>query len=77
MRQRGKFSLVRYMQQFTIGERVVLHMEPSVHEGTFHHNFTGRAGFVEGKQGFCYRVKINDRGKEKLLIVHPVHLQRA
>jgi ribosomal protein L21E len=39
--------------------------------------FLGRAGVISKKLGSCYQVKIDDMGKEKLLIVHPVHLRKA
>ncbi len=35
-----------------------------------------KSGVVKAKQGFCYLVTHNDRGKEKDLIVHPVHMKR-
>ena len=38
--------------------------------------FHGKAGKVTRKLGSCYEVTINDLGKEKRLIVHPVHLRR-
>lgn len=66
-----------YFQQFSAGDRVYLHVSPSVHGGMYFPKFLGRAGIIKGKKGRCYEVSINDMGKEKTLVVHPVHLKRS
>ena len=63
------------MQTFNKGQRVHLNVEPSIHKGLYHARFIGQTGVVIGIRGKCYEVAINDQGKEKLLIVHPVHLK--
>ena len=75
-RQRGKFSLTSYFQKFVHGEKVLLKAEPAVHKGMYFRRFNARSGTVIGRQGRCYVVKINDLGKEKNVIVHPIHLKR-
>lgn len=77
IRRRGKISFSRYFQRFDSGDRVNLVLEPSVHEGMFHARFFNKAGIIKSKRGFCYEVTINDRGKEKDLIIHPVHLKKV
>lgn len=76
-RSRGKISVTRYFQSFNKGDRVHLTVESAVQKGMYHPRFMGRAGTVKGKRGNCYEVAINDLGKEKMLIIHPVHLKRA
>lgn len=76
-RNAGKISITRYFQSFSIGDRVNLGMEPAVHKGTYHPRFMAKSGIVKGKRGRCYEVAINDFGKEKTLVVHPVHLRKA
>ena len=76
-RSRGKISMTRYFQSFNLGDRVYLTVESAVQKGMYHPRFMGRAGVVKGKRGKCYEVTINDMGKEKILIVHPVHLKRG
>ncbi len=76
-RQKGKISLTNYFQSFISGERVCLGMEPAVQKGSYHPRFMGRSGIIGGMRGKCYEVTFNDMGKEKKLIVHPVHLRRA
>ena len=74
-RTKGKVSVSRFMQTFKTGQMVHLSIEPSVHKGDYHTRFIGRTGVVNGVRGKCYEVIINDGGKEKMLIVHPVHLK--
>lgn len=77
IRTKGKISITKYFQTLDVGERVILKMEPAVHSGMYFHRFHGKVGTVFGKKGTCYEVKIKDFNKEKLLIVHPVHLKRV
>ena len=77
IRTRGKISILRYFQSFKSGEKVFLDLEPAVQKGMYYPRFLGRMGIVKAKRGRCYEIKINDIGKEKTLIVHPVHLKRA
>lgn len=76
-RRRGKISITRYFQSFEIGDRVYLTAEPAVQKGMYYPTFMGKTGTIKGKRGKCYEVSINDLGKQKTLIIHPVHLKRA
>jgi ribosomal protein L21E len=77
VRKRGKLSLSKYFQTFKLGDRVTLSAEPSVQKGMFGRRFAGKTGVIEGKSGKCYKVKIKDIGKEKVILTHPVHLKKA
>ena len=74
-RQRGKISISRFMQSFDAGQRVHLSIESSYHKGEYHLQYVGKTGIVKGMRGKCYEVMIKDGNKEKLLIIHPVHLK--
>jgi len=73
-RRKGKISVSRFMQSFKSGQRVHLTYEPAYQKGVYHPRFKGKTGVIQGSRGKCYEVSINDKGKEKLLIIHPVHL---
>ena len=75
-RERGKISLTSYLKSFKVGDRVKLSVEPAVQRGMYHPTFYGKSGTISGKAGRCYEVLIKDGGKQKSLIVHPIHLQR-
>lgn len=76
-RTHGKINLNRYLQEFKINERAVLHAEPAYHKGMYLPRFHGKSGLIKGKQGDCYIIAIKDGGKNKNLIVHPLHLKRT
>ena len=75
--QRGKISLTKYFAKYKDNQKVILSVEPSVSKGMYFHRFHGKIGMVKGMQGKCYKVSIKDGGKEKTIIVHPVHLKGA
>lgn len=76
-RERGLSSIKRAVQQFEIGERVNINLDPSVHKGMPHHRFHGYTGKIEGIQGDAYLVGINVGKKHKTLIVRSEHLGRV
>jgi len=75
-RDKGKVSLSRYFQSFNIGDKAQLNLEPSVPKGKFCTRYNGKVGLVVGKEGECYNVKIKDIKKEKVILVHPIHLSK-
>ena len=76
-RQRGKISVSRFMQSFQAGQKVHLDIEPALHKGDYSTDFIGKTGTVKAKRGKCYEVIIKDGNKEKMLIIHPVHLREC
>ena len=75
-RRKGKISLTAYLRKFKKGDKVHLTVEPAVHKGLYFRRFVGKVGEVQSSQGKCYKVKIKDGKKSKMLIIHPVHLRR-
>lgn len=76
-RAHGKISITKYLQSFSIGDKIHLTVESAVQKGMYHPRFIGRVGTIKSKRGKCYGVSINDLGKEKTLVVHPIHMTRA
>ena len=73
---RGKVRITAFMQQFKDGEKVALVADSSVAAGMFHPRFHGKTGTIVSAQGKSYQVQIRDRTKDKVLVIHPVHLKR-
>ncbi|RCU48410.1 50S ribosomal protein L21e [Haloplanus salinus] len=73
-RERGASPPQRAIQEYDIGQKVHLKIDPSVSEGRFHPRFNGHTGTVVGTQGRAFKVEINDGGKDKTLITRPAHL---
>ncbi len=74
-REKGKISMSKFMQSFVAGQKVHLDIEPAIHKGDYSTDFIGKTGTVKAKRGQCYEVMIKDGNKEKMLIIHPVHLR--
>jgi large subunit ribosomal protein L21e len=73
----GRINIGDYLREYKEGDIVVLKAEPAVQKGIYFPRFHGRHGVIIGKKGKCYEVKIKDINKEKMVIVHPVHLRAA
>jgi ribosomal protein L21E len=76
VREKGKLSLTKYFQSFKEGDKVQLSLEPSIQKGIFLPRYNGKVGVIENKVGECYNVVIQDIKKEKVVLVHPIHLKR-
>jgi len=74
--ERGRISIKRFLQEFKINEKVNLTADPAYQKGMYYPRFHGKTGKITGKQGKCYYVSIKDGSKEKIIIVHPIHLKR-
>lgn len=72
--QKGKVSIRKFLQKYEVGDKVYLSVEPAYQKGMYRPKFMGKNGVIVRQKGTCYEVKINDLGKSKVLIVHPVHL---
>ena len=77
IRYKGKISVTKFLQEFKKGDKVHLYAEPAIQKGMYFPRFHGKPGIIKDKQGKCYKVLIKDGGKEKILIVHPVHLKKV
>lgn len=76
-KRREVFPITRALQEFEIGEKVCIDVDPSVHKGMPHPRFQGYTGKVEGKQGDAYKVGVTVGKKHKTLLVLPEHLKRV
>ncbi|MEK6935515.1 MAG: 50S ribosomal protein L21e [Nanoarchaeota archaeon] len=74
-REHGKLKLSNYFQEFKDGDRVAVIRELLV-QPKFPAKIQGRSGRIVGKRGDSYLVNMKDLNKEKLYIIHPVHLKK-
>ncbi len=73
----GKISVTNYLQEFNIGDRVVLKAEPAIQKTLYAGRYHGSKGLIKNKRGACYEVGVTVGKKEKMFIVHPIHLKRV
>lgn len=76
-RDRGKISITRFMQEFKIGDKVIIAQEPAVHKAMPHPRYKARTGIIIGNQGRSYKVQIIDGKKKKILLAAPIHLNKV
>lgn len=74
-KMKGKIPVTGFVKKFAMGENVLLNARPSIREGIYFRRFHGRIGKITGMQGTAYKVRIKDGGKEKTLIVGPIHMR--
>ena len=67
--------ITKFLQEFEIGQKVLIAQEPSSQKGMPHPRFKGRVGKVIGKRGKSYIVEIKNGNKVKKLISRPEHLR--
>ncbi|MEM5773028.1 MAG: 50S ribosomal protein L21e [Candidatus Aenigmatarchaeota archaeon] len=67
--------ITKFLQEFSMGQRVVIEQEPSSQKGMPHPRYKGRVGRIIGKRGKSYIVEITDGNKVKKLISRPEHLK--
>ncbi len=67
--------ITRFLQDFAIGQNVVIILEPSSHKGMPFPRFKGKMGKIVGKRGKSYIVKIKDGNELKQIISRPEHLK--
>ena len=75
--KRGKFSLRKYLQEFKMGDKVILKLESAVQKGMYFPRFHGKSGIVGKNQGSNYYIQIKDGNKKKKVLVHPIHLKKS
>lgn len=74
-RDRGKISIRRYFQEFKIGEKAAIVIDPR-YKNIPYPKFNGKIGKITKKQGRAYYININDNGRKKDVLVCPEHLKR-
>ena len=75
IRQKGKFSFMRFFQKLGKGDKVAVAKELSI-PFPYSHRLQGRTGTVIAKRGQSYEVQIKDLNKPKNYMIHPIHLKK-
>lgn len=68
-------TITKFLQEFKIGQRVVIALEPSSHKGMPFPRFKGKMGSIIEKRGKSYIVEIKDGNKVKKIVSRPEHLK--
>lgn len=76
LRARGRSPVSRAIQDFEIGSKVHIKIDPSMHKGMPHPRFHGKTAEVMGKRGRAFVLSVNDGRANKTVICLPEHLAR-
>jgi len=74
-RRRGLAPLGYLLHEYAQGERVSIHVNPSVHKGMPHRRFHGKIGTILEKRGRAYVVMLRDGNLVKKVITLPDHIK--
>jgi large subunit ribosomal protein L21e len=74
VRAKGKMSISKMLQQFSIGDRVHIVIDPAVQKGMPYPRFHGKTGTVIEKRGRAYLVEVSENNAKKTVICAPSHL---
>ncbi len=72
---RERLTINKYLQEFEIGNMVLIRPMPSSHKGMPFKRFTGKIGVITNKRGQSYIIKVMDGNKEKQVISRPEHIR--
>ncbi len=74
-RNRERLTVNKYLQEFEIGNRVLIQPSPTSHKGMPFKRFAGKIGVIANKRGQSYIIKVMDGHKEKQVISRPEHIR--
>lgn len=75
IRERGISPPSRAIQEFEVGQRVHIDIDPSVHKAMPHPKFQGKTAKVIGRRGRAYILEVRDGNMIKKIIANPQHLK--
>ncbi len=70
-----KLTINDLLREFSIGQKVAICINASMHKGMPFRRFHGLAAEIIGKQGNCYVCEFYDGNKLKRIITHAAHLK--
>ncbi|MGC8572385.1 MAG: 50S ribosomal protein L21e [Caldisphaera sp.] len=76
IRERGGVPrLSKALYPYQIGDKVVIYINSTFHDGMPHRRFHGLTGEIVDKRGKAYVIKVKLGNKEKTIITYAVHLK--
>ncbi|MEM0448883.1 MAG: 50S ribosomal protein L21e [Methanomassiliicoccales archaeon] len=76
-RSRGLSPITHEFQEFEVGEKVHIYLDPSIHHGMPALRFHGKTGTVIGMQGRAFVLAVKDGDKVKTVLSTPEHLRKS
>jgi large subunit ribosomal protein L21e len=76
VREKGKLPLSRLLNEYDIGEKVVINIDPAIHKGMPHKRFQGKVANIVGQRGKSYILEIPQRKTVKTIIASVEHIRK-
>jgi large subunit ribosomal protein L21e len=76
IRQKGKFSFMRFFQKFNSGDSVAIVRELGQQSPGFPKRMQGRTGKILEKKGSAYVIEVGDYNLKKKFTIKPIHLKK-
>ena len=70
----GRFSIAESLQDFDVGQKVVVKINAAVHKGMPFPRFHGNLGVVKEKRGNSFVLDVKSGNATKTVIARPEHL---
>ena len=74
-RERGRPGLIRWLYEYSIGDQVVIDIEPTYVTTAPHRRYQGKVGTVIGRRGNAYILEVYLGDKRKIVITTPDHIK--
>ncbi len=71
-----KLTVNDHLKHFSLGEKVLINQKPYYKGAMPHMRYRNKVAEVIEKRGSHYVLRLIDGNKEKILISHPVHLEK-
>jgi len=75
-RERGMRPLGYLLTGYTLGDKVLISIDPSFHKGQPYKRYQGKSGIISEIRGRAYVIKVKDGGKTRQIIAKAEHLKR-
>ena len=75
-RERGMRSLGYLLIDYSVGDKVLISIDPAFHKGQPYRRYHGKSGIISEVRGRAYVVEVKDGGKTRQIIANAEHLKR-
>jgi large subunit ribosomal protein L21e len=75
-RERGMRSLGYLLTDYSLGDKVLISIDPSFHKGQPYKRYHGKSGIISERRGEAYVINVQDGGKMRQIIARAEHLKR-
>jgi len=64
------------LTDYTLGDTVLISIDPSFHKGQPYKRYHGKSGIISEIRGRAYVIKVKDGGKTRQIIAKAEHIKR-